>query len=197
MSEPIPLGKLIEGEAERDAVHVAIVPVTAKEDVWPGCEVGIDGARNAPYVGIVDPFLKDGVKAGQRFYICLFPNSVTGMRHHWEHPLFDGRDRLPTQKQVADVVAVAQSRKWMEAYAACHYSVNDEYYGGLGRHYTADEVIEHAKDYLRTGDKHVQQGADSLRDNTNSEEFWHHFQILTGISVPDNEIEEVPFCCTC
>lgn len=197
MNEPVPLGKLIEGEAERDAFHIAIVPMTAKETVWAGAEVGADGTRTAPYVGIVDPFLKGSVEPGQRYYLCLYPNTVTGMRHHWSHPFFDGKDALPTQQQVSEVIDKAASRKWMEAYAACHYSHQSEWYDGLGRYYTADELIEHAKDFLRTGDRHVQQGSESLRDNTNASEFWKHFEILTGTTVDEYHRGQVPFCCTC
>lgn len=94
MSE-IKLGQLIEGLGERDAVHVALAPVIAAQRLAPGQHVGLIQAHNTELVGvcsepigIVDPFLDHSVERGQRFYVMLYPNTVTGMRHQWEHPAF-------------------------------------------------------------------------------------------------------------
>lgn len=87
------LGQLIDGTARRDAVHVAIAPVQAAERMTPGqrCGVRFDGCAwtRAKIIGIVDPFLTEPVEEGQWFYLCLFPGTVTGMRHHWSHPSFE------------------------------------------------------------------------------------------------------------
>src|SRR5690606_517238 len=89
-----PLGETAADDAQRDAVHVAIFPATSDHQLYPGLRVKLvagahdkvepahDGA-----IGIVDPFLFSAVMPGTRFYVCLMPNTVTGMRHHWEHPL--------------------------------------------------------------------------------------------------------------
>ena len=94
-NDAVKLGKLALADAERDAVHVAIVPAIANCNLTPGERVGIfhrDGNliadTNYDYVGVVDPFLLHKVFAGQTFYVCLFPNTVTDMRHHWTHPAF-------------------------------------------------------------------------------------------------------------
>ncbi len=86
------LGQLIDSTAMRDAIHVAIVPVTAPCDLEPGTHVDSTGYP-AGYVdlgavGIVDPYLRRTVKKGERFWLCLYPGTVTGMRHHWTHPAF-------------------------------------------------------------------------------------------------------------
>lgn len=88
------VGKLIEGPAFRDAIHVAIAPVVAAHGVCPGDPVGlVPGSSDTvcsaePSVGIVDPFLEEPVEAGKRFYLFLYPNTVTSLRHSWTHPAF-------------------------------------------------------------------------------------------------------------
>lgn len=89
------LGHLItDGETRRDAIHIAVAPVVASCYLNPGQPIGLlEGSReqvgptNNP-IGIVDPFLKGKVHYGQRFWMFLLPNTVTGMRHYWKHPAF-------------------------------------------------------------------------------------------------------------
>ena len=92
MSESI-LGQLLDEKAQRDAIHIAIAPVVAAERLYPGDHVGFvsDGIvakRDDKLIGIVDPFLMKPVGEGQRFFLCLYPKTVTGKRHNWEHPAF-------------------------------------------------------------------------------------------------------------
>ena len=90
------LGRLIEdGERRRDAIHIAVAPVTAAERLVPGQHVGLLQEGNSELVGpcekcigIVDPFLAGAVEPGQRFWLFLYPGTVTGMRHIWTHPAF-------------------------------------------------------------------------------------------------------------
>jgi hypothetical protein len=74
-------------------VHVALAPVVAGENLEPGEHVGfLEGNRVSKHaeknIGIVDPFLTATVRAGQTFYLCLYPNTVTSLRHDWTHPAF-------------------------------------------------------------------------------------------------------------
>lgn len=90
------LGQLIQdGERRRDAVHIALAPVTAAERLAPGQHVGLVHEGNVELVGpcphnigIVDPFLTEDIKPGQRFWLCLYPDTITGLRHVWTHPEF-------------------------------------------------------------------------------------------------------------
>jgi len=88
-------GQLIhDNNRLRDAVHIAVIPVTATESLKPGEHIGLvhddneHVGRSGANIGIVDPFLVEEVEPGQRFYLFLYPNTVTGMRHAWSHPAF-------------------------------------------------------------------------------------------------------------
>jgi hypothetical protein len=93
------LGSLItDGDRRRDAIHVAVAPVTAAEPLAPGQHVGFVPANQTETVGptdrpigIVDPFLTAPVEPGQRFWLFLYPNTVTSLRHVWTHPAFTAR----------------------------------------------------------------------------------------------------------
>lgn len=90
-------GRLIEDhEVQRDAIHVALAPATASVRLSPGQHVGLvrddDVHLAGPVdsnIGIVDPFLTEHVEVGQRFWLFLYPNTVTGLRHIWTHPAFN------------------------------------------------------------------------------------------------------------
>jgi hypothetical protein len=93
------LGRLItDGDRRRDAVHVAVAPVTAAGRLAPGQHVGfirpndteLVGAGGTP-IGVVDPFLRDDVRPGERFWLFMYPNTVTSLRHVWTHPAFAPR----------------------------------------------------------------------------------------------------------
>src|SRR3954465_15243171 len=95
MNDPI-LGQEPSPDASRDAIHVAIMPVVAGVGLSPGEHVSIKSDntawRRGQSIGIVDPFRKETVLAGERFWLCLYQKTVTGMRHHWSHPAFDDQD---------------------------------------------------------------------------------------------------------
>jgi len=95
MAENTPmLGKIVADDEKlgRDAVHVAIAPVIAAECLIAGEHVGLlaDGtaSTHAAHIGIVDPFLAVDVMAGQRFWLLLYPGTITDLRHVWTHPAF-------------------------------------------------------------------------------------------------------------
>jgi hypothetical protein len=78
--EKIPLGKKPEPGDRRDAVHVAIIPMTATRRLSPGQHLAN---------GIVDPFLTRSIEPGEAYWLLLYPNTVTSLRHVWTHPAFD------------------------------------------------------------------------------------------------------------
>ena len=109
MSEALGLGKIITTPQQRDAIHVAVAPVVANSDLKPGQRVGFvrEGSNlvgpGVEAIGIVDPFLSTGPRKNQEFWLFLFPETVTGMRHHWKHPAFDGEK--------------AMAEEWLKEYA--------------------------------------------------------------------------------
>lgn len=97
MSQNVPeLGKLIEGNANRDAIHVAIEPVLVVRPTQPGSHVGVvDFDREkglfivgveGDYLGIIDPFLNKWVNPGEVCFMLLYQNTITNLRHVWTLP---------------------------------------------------------------------------------------------------------------
>lgn len=97
-AKDIELGKTIAmfGDAPpRDAIHVAVASATAGAALRPGQSVGVVDVNgrliaqaSLRHVGIVDPFLKREVRAGERFWVLLTPGTVKNLRHEWDHQDF-------------------------------------------------------------------------------------------------------------
>src|SRR5258708_39528575 len=104
----IKLGQLIDGDAQRDAVHIAIAPAIATERLLPGQRITVVKGYAYPKIydaiGIVDPFLRKPVERGMKFYVCVNPGTITSIHHNWTHPVFDPLgDPLPIGKEAHDV----------------------------------------------------------------------------------------------
>lgn len=89
------LGNVItDKDVGRDAIHLAVEPVTAASSLRPGDHVGRnrDGTYGVhcpgPHVGIVDPFITTPIKKGDRFLLIIYPRKITSLRHVWSHPDF-------------------------------------------------------------------------------------------------------------
>ena len=100
MAAPV-LGKLIEdGERRRDAA-CRHRPGDGRGAALPGQHVGFVRAGDVETVGtggepvgVVDPFLTEDVFPGQRFWLFLYPNTITDLRHIWSHPAFTARNNI-------------------------------------------------------------------------------------------------------
>ena len=191
MKHEVTLGKLADDLAQRDAVHIAVAPMIAAHPLAPGQEVGfVDdankeraGTSQKPF-GIVDPFLKEAVKQEQRFYVFLFPQTITSLRHDWTHPAV-----VPTANGDTSVITDEMrrnSRGWLERFAE-------------DAHMNYDDVIFYAGDYLQTGECYVQYGGEEARDASYlaGRVFWDHFEVVTGQVVPVDEKDSIPFLCSC
>lgn len=78
------LGEAPPAGAQRDAVHVAVVPLVAVRRMLPG-----ERLAN----GIVDPFREGPIEIGERFWLCLTPGTVTSLRHVWSHPAYPNEEQ--------------------------------------------------------------------------------------------------------
>lgn len=163
------IGQLITTPQQRDAIHVAVVPVIAMARLKPGQEIGVKENYKAQYesrignIGIVDPFLKQEVRMGQSFWMFLTPGSITSLRHDWTHPAFGAKE---------------PSFSWMERFASQTYM-------------TGSELIEAVTEAIDgNGSVYVGDYDDGI-----PEEFWDHYQILTGRYVAKDD--RPYFRCAC
>lgn len=187
----VKLGQLIGEGEKRDAIHVAIAPVVAAEPLAPGDHIGfVQGEegnervqrRLSGALGIVDPFLTSRVMPGERFYMFLYPQSITALRHEWTHPIFDAFAVALAAKPNA--VHMSESETWLRAHA-----------DRLDLTYNA--MMGHAERWLAEDEHTVQHGFDNWRDDFGDPiEFWHHYEIVTGTVVPQ-ERKRSFYCCTC
>ena len=169
--DDLKLGQIIEAkrQAGRDAVHVAVIPLTASVVLLPGSRVNAEGLPLAPFVGIVDPFLDCVVKPGERFWLWLMPGTVTGIRHHWAHPAFP-----VSEAERANKAEAAESEAWLRKYAE-----------GFNSYEGPEEAFANLVEGLRTGHLHSHGGTtlNGLYDLDDADELRFHAERYLGIRV--------------
>ena len=106
MAEPLKtIGTILDGPQNRDAIHIAVASVKSS---WPldagefvglvkGSTTDVEPADKGDSIGIVDPFLTAEVQEGQQFWLCLYPNTITSLRHVWSHPAFTPKPPTPKE----------------------------------------------------------------------------------------------------
>lgn len=170
------IGKIITMEHHRDAIHCAIAPVVAGEDLKPGTHVGISESgkayRSSDKIGVVDPFLDHSrVRAGETFWLFLYPGTITSLRHEWTHPAFEQKNEPQSE--------VESSKRWLENIAMrCGVSY--------------DRMINAVSydDYINMGEN--EEYKDVLTGNTYTE-FLRHCSIVLGREITSAS----PFSCSC
>jgi hypothetical protein len=180
MSENLKLGQIINEPQERDAIHVAVAPVVASELLLPGQHV----ALVRPYyvcakgktVGIIDPFLRGSVAAGEKCWLFLYPGSITALRHDWTHPAFEAGDATPA-------VPKAEAEKYLRGFAE-----------DLGANF--GDMIEAAKsgDAIWAYGRSI-SGWDEIEDR--GREFWRALEIYTGQKFGAEHRQDTYFSCSC
>lgn len=194
MSE-VSLGKLCGEDAQRDACHVAVIPVVAAESMRPGEHIGLcAGVLGSVWIptvrsdciGIVDPFLDRSVRKGDRFLMWLYPGTVTGMRHHWSHPSFlefvpsaviTNRAETPDDKE--------ESIQWLKDFAE-----------DIGLSYGT--LIHALEANVECGEYHIFRDEDTPgRCYSDAKEMWEHYERITGVKLKPGQSDELPFSCAC
>ncbi len=116
------LGQTPNG-AYRDAIHIAVICVVAGEDLLVGQDVSVEKSiafgrsGSGGDIGVVDPFLELNLDKGDQFWLFLYPNTVTSMQHHWEHPSFNPQ-AIPPSGNYGDPEGV--SKRFLEALCATY-----------------------------------------------------------------------------
>ncbi len=181
MSETL-LGQLAPKDASRDAIHIACAPVTSDVTIYPGehlylVEGSSDKVRpvrlsrssgTPATVGISDPYLKVSITAGQLFWLCLYPKTVTSLRHEWTHPAFKFEPS-------AELSELEKSKIWLTKYA-----------DDCGVDY--EQMMNAIKndDYINMGENENYKGM-------YSDDFAKHCSIVLGV---DKDYYP-PFSCSC
>lgn len=179
------LGKIITSVQFRDAIHIAVAPVIANEFLKPGEHIGIVKVENDKYyvgktptkIGIVDPYLGENVPKGKWFWLFLYPNTVTSLRHEWTHPSFKGDARNEKVKE---------SIEWLTRFAN---RVLDISYAELID--ALDKYVQHGQQYCLSFDTPDECWSQKR-------EMWSHYEIVTGKTLSEDDRDDgYVFRCAC
>lgn len=179
------LGTIIDENAGRDAIHLAVEPVIAVEKLYPGQHVGfVDGGVSSvgKHIGIVDPFIAGFVAPGQRFWLVVYPRTITSLRHVWEHPAFEVAEAPPVQ-----TTDMSPSERWLRNYA----EEIDE---------TFSTLMEAADRWVSRGEWFYGQESGGYHGKfegvSTHPSFWAHYQAYKGVEV-DTDDQRSFFTCSC
>lgn len=194
MNNEAKLGTIPSGEEGRDAVHVAILPVRAREALIGGTPVKMDAENQAvsckveDAIGVVDPFIKQGqLGAGSWFWLCLYPKTITGLRHVWEHPSFPLAqaaapisEKPPGEKQASEA--------WLKEYVKRHCP----YWEG-----EPDSGYSKFLGYVKRERWIYYYGTDchGLYDVDDADELFRHLGVVLGQRIDASYFEA--FTCSC
>lgn len=188
MTHDAKLGQIIDNvDAARDAIHIAIAPVTADTRLHPGQHVGLigDGDKVADVpgsIGIVDPFLTGPVNAGERFWLFLYQNTITSLRHAWTHPAFEG-EGVGSEAPVSPAAAISfrvAGEAWLRN---CADELDISY----------RDLMDAADDWIASHDYYVFRDRDT--PSLDTDKFWQAWEHVTGRRAPEDR--PAFFSCTC
>lgn len=195
MAHDVKLGVKLDGSEQRDAIHVAIAPVIAVEHLLPGDHVGlVDDTEHVGKtlpgitpIGIIDPFLRTQVQAGERCWLFLYTQTITSLRHDWTHPAFAA---LASPAAVEESEQ-AKSERWLRVYAE-EVGVSYRICMDAAAEYLASKESGRAR---WGGEYHTLNYDTPDIVYEKREEFWNHYEIVTGVKVEDKEATF--FSCSC
>lgn len=202
MMDKTRLGKAPEANQGRDAVHVAVIPRRVATEMAPGTHVGINASGMAdmnarPLIGIIDPFINHDnieiflrydiplkVEAGNTAWVLLYPETITTLRHVWEHPVIDSIEAVKPSDDKRESI------EWMTRYAAdnCPYFVEAQC--------TPDEIYRRFMQTILVDKEVFYYGCDlhDASELNDPEQFFRHLSVIMGRAVTPDELT---YSCTC
>lgn len=179
-------------DATKDAIHIAVLPVRAHRALTAGQHIGVEiiggehVSRDEFPLGVVDPFV-GRVAQGDRFFLFLYPNTVSAMRHEWEHPGVPSVDR--------PLMTVEASEKWLREFAESHDCPSYEglLKAALGEDLEMEDEFGYYS-YENDGEHLVFYGLDAHGEIP--PEFWDHVEVVTGKRIPSTK-RATYFSCSC
>jgi len=227
------LGFIHQYEEQRDAIHLAVEPVEAGQDLEPGDviqviqgvaykdndrkEYGQGAVKGKVPMGIVDPFLLNPVKDGERFWCVLWPRTVKSLRHVWTHPDFPSEEEAKAEAEAEVKVraeVVAQTRKdaseqWLRTFCKENDVPSFERVLEIGHGLAEGKTQEISEDdpYYKFKWNHAASSDPEwgrswitiYGEDAHDEiplEFWTHLEYVIGKSIPLNLRAET-FSCSC
>ena len=222
--EHIPLGKPAQPGAKRDAVHIAIIAARTGGRASPGQRMRIvsDGhgghVAKTPEPGdagnaILDPWLEEDIEQGVDAWVLMDPNTITGLRHRWEHPEVEpdtetgpwAKDLVRSMSDVEDAKEADMeseiARAWIGRFT------------GVRTDEELDEIVRQAVQGHKEQGVFVYQGGDPntsgkvlgrvrsdpddwIWSEENQRRFWRCVAILTGDRTnTSREDADLPFRC--
>lgn len=191
------LGTIIDTTQKRDAIHLAVDPVTAGERLRPSDRItvrnGIAWADDENPLGIVDPFLSAPVKPGQVFWFVMMPRMVTSLRHVWAHPAFADEVSIASPPQANEK---AESEAWLRNFIDRSECPDYEVVmtGIFNEGNMNDDGDGYPYGVRNEGDYLLVLGSDAHGDIPS--EFWDHVEKVTGRKVP-SDMRPDHFSCSC
>jgi hypothetical protein len=185
MRTEIQLGHLLDKDEPevRDAIHIAVATVEAGEFLSPGQRIGLTApgivGTKAEHIGIVDPFLTESVLPGEKFHICLFPYTITSLRHQWAHPAFEAMQ--PVVVPLEQTEEYLESKRWLENYAD---SLNASY----------EELMEKIQAFVEQGDYWCEGGR--FEGEHAPDMLFDHYEVVMGTEVSGDKRGGL-FSCSC
>mgnify|MGYP000706412672 CR=1 FL=1 len=191
MAHDVKLGALIEGEQQRDAIHIAVAPVIAAERLFAGQAIGLVSndmrtvsSKTEQPIGIVDPFLRGPVQQGQQFWMFLYPQTITSLRHDWTHPAF------------VEAASMGASEVWLRNF--CAMADCPDYETVLAAATGGDVVNVDAAYYdvaYRNDGEYLHFGGRDAHSEI-PPEFWDHIEVVSGKKIPQSR-RASSFSCSC